>query len=218
MNDSKLAFLVYTGKVEKIHSLSHPFSARGLYGNSISELIVDLFDLVPTGYSTSNVSLGYNRPNRIVFPIAKVQLNRTTVPDWIQWVSLAISVFLFIRIFIKVRNAIVLRRFAHQNGCLPMRLAPNPFGGKIRRYFEFAKVDANILDDYLLAKFNRIGLTHGLASFWTGRIKGIATVEPENFQAVLATKFDDWERPLFRAKAIKPLLGPGILTLVSFIK
>ncbi|KAF2673138.1 putative cytochrome P450 [Microthyrium microscopicum] len=64
-----------------------------------------------------------------------------------------------------------------------------------------------------MSKYNKNGLTHGLASFWTGRIRGIATLEPENFQAVLATKFNEWERPLFRAKAISPLLGPGILTL-----
>jgi hypothetical protein len=92
---------------------------------------------------------------------------------------------------------------------------PNPFPWKLRRYFELSKVDANLLDDYLLRKYQQNGLTHGLATVVTGRVKAVSTIEPQNFQAVLATSFDDWERPKFRAGAAKPFLGPGILTMVS---
>jgi hypothetical protein len=92
---------------------------------------------------------------------------------------------------------------------------PNPFPWKLRRYFELSKIDANLLDDYLLRKYQSNGLTHGLATVVTKRIKAISTIEPQNFQAVLATRFDDWQRPPFRAGAARPFLKTGILTLVS---
>jgi hypothetical protein len=92
---------------------------------------------------------------------------------------------------------------------------PNPFPWKLRRYFEVSKVDANLLDEYLLRKYQDNGLTHGLATVLTGRVKAVSTIEPENFKSVLATSFDDWERPKFRAGAAQPFLGPGILTMVS---
>jgi hypothetical protein len=107
------------------------------------------------------------------------------------------------------------RNFTRENACLPIRVAPNPFPWKLRRYFELSKIDANILDDYLLKKYQNNGLTHGLATVFTKRIKAISTIEPENFKTVLATKFDDWERPKFRAGAAKPFLKTGILTLVG---
>lgn len=137
--------------------------------------------------------------------------------NWFIWISIFLALYISLNILVAIRKRVTFRNFSRRNGCYPMQIAPNPFGGKIRRYFEFSKVNANILDDYLLAKYQRNGWTHGFASYWTGKIKGIATVEPENFQAVLATSFDDWERPRFRAKAISPLLGPGILTLVRLI-
>ena len=90
-----------------------------------------------------------------------------------------------------------------------------PLTSKLSRYFELSKLDANLLDHYLFTKYSINGLTHALATAYTKRIKAISTIEPANFQAVLATKFDDWQRPPFRAGAARPFLKTGILTLVS---
>jgi hypothetical protein len=122
--------------------------------------------------------------------------------------------FTALRVFRFAKSSIGFRTFSNQNACLPMRVAPNPFPWKLRRYFELSKIDANLLDDYLLKKFQNNGLTHGFATVFTKKIKAVATIEPANFQAVLATRFDDWERPKFRAGAAKPFLKVGILTLV----
>lgn len=112
-----------------------------------------------------------------------------------------------------IRRLIGFRAFSRQNACFPMRIAP--FSSKLQRYFEVSKIDANLLDDYVQKKYQNNGLTHGLATVLTKRVKAVLTIEPENFQAVLATRFDDWERPKFRAGAAKPFLKTGILTLVS---
>jgi len=193
--------------------LSMPKAVKG----PISDLVgfISSLSYVQSSYNAS--SLNGSLAERPLVPIV-IHSNIKLAQDWALWSCVFFVYYLFIAAFVKTRTALIFRRFTRQNGCLPMRVAPNPFGGKLRRYFEFSKVNANILDDYLLAKFQKNGWTHGLASAWTGRIKGIATVEADNFQSVLSTNFDDWERPAFRAKAIKPLLGPGILTLVILTK
>ncbi|RDI78682.1 hypothetical protein Vi05172_g11252 [Venturia inaequalis] len=108
-----------------------------------------------------------------------------------------------------------LERFSKLNACLPVKIMPNPFPWKLRRYFELSKIEANLLDEYLFKKYSVNGLTHGLGTVLTKRVKAISTIEVENFKAVLSTKFDDWERPAFRAGAARPFLRVGILTLVS---
>jgi hypothetical protein len=104
-------------------------------------------------------------------------------------------------------------RFIHQNATSAPRIMPHT--SKLSRYFELSKLDANLLDDYLFKKYSINGLTHALATAYTKRIKAISTIEPANFKAVLATSFDDWQRPPFRAGAARPFLKTGILTLVS---
>jgi hypothetical protein len=157
-------------------------------------------------YSTSNVF----RSNVLV------PLNGGNIPsDTFYWLSICLTItFVGLQAFRFIKSSVTFRIFWNENACLPMRVAPNPFPWKLRRYFELSKIDANLLDDYLLKKFQANGLTHGLATIFTKRVKAVATIEPLNFQAVLATKFDDWERPKFRAGAAKPFLKVGILTLV----
>jgi hypothetical protein len=133
----------------------------------------------------------------------------------VHWFLACLAISLVVlKSFQAVKSSLNFRAFSNENACLPIRIAPNPFPWKLRRYFELSKIDANLLDDYLLKKFQSNGLTHGLATVFTKKVKAIATIEPLNFQAVLATKFEDWERPKFRAGAAKPFLKVGILTLV----
>lgn len=112
-----------------------------------------------------------------------------------------------------VHRSMSFKRFAELNACLPVNIMP--YSLKLTRYFTLSKIDANLLDDYLFSKYHENGLTHGTGTAITKTIKAICTIEPENFQAVLATKFDDWERPPFRAGAVSPFLKTGILTLLS---
>ncbi|KAE9983518.1 hypothetical protein EG328_009858 [Venturia inaequalis] len=86
-----------------------------------------------------------------------------------------------------------LERFSKLNACLPVKIMPNPFPWKLRRYFELSKIEANLLDEYLFKKYSENGLTHGLGTVLTKRVKAISTIEAENFIAVLSTNFDDWD-------------------------
>jgi hypothetical protein len=151
-------------------------------------------------------------PNILDFPIVLgfPELNLREI--WLQSIIILAFVVLALKLILIVRRIIEFHNFSVQNYCLPPRIMPNPFPWKLRRYFELSNVNENLLDDYLFRKYQANGLTHGLATVITKQVKAISTIEPENFQAVLATKFDDYERPKFRAGAAKPFLGPGILT------
>lgn len=100
-----------------------------------------------------------------------------------------------------------LKRFDELNACIPVKIMPNPFPWKFRRYFELSKMNADLLDEYLFKKYSENGLTHGLGTVLTKRVKTISTIEAANFKAVLSTNFDDWERPAFRAGAARPFKG-----------
>ncbi|KIW07970.1 uncharacterized protein PV09_01869 [Verruconis gallopava] len=121
------------------------------------------------------------------------------------------AVYVIARIALELRRRMLFARHAAANGCLPPRTMPH--SSKLSRYLEVSKVDANLLDEYLFKKYQANGLTHVLATYFTKRVKAISTIEPENFKAVLATSFDDWQRPPFRAGAAHPFLKVGILTL-----
>jgi hypothetical protein len=140
----------------------------------------------------------------------------TPISHWTMTFS-TIAVAISYKVVSHVVSGFRLHRFSQLNACLPVKIMPNPFPWKLRRYFELSKLDANLLDEYLFKKYEQNGLTHGLGTVMTKRVKAISTIESENFKAVLATSFDDWERPAFRARAIRPFLKTGILTLVSYI-
>jgi hypothetical protein len=135
-----------------------------------------------------------------------------------QWTTVfgIVAALIGYKVVAHVASGFRLKRFSQLNACLPVKIMPNPFPWKLRRYFELSKLDANLLDEYLFKKYEQNGLTHGLGTVLTKRVKAISTIESANFQAVLATRFDDWERPAFRAGAARPFLKTGILTLVSY--
>lgn len=141
---------------------------------------------------------------------------RDISPDshWTTFFAIMAAIISF-KVVAHVVSGFRLKRFSQLNACLPVRIMPNPFPWKLRRYFELSKMDANLLDEYLFKKYSENGLTHGLGTVLTKRVKAISTIEAANFKAVLSTKFDDWERPAFRAGAARPFLKVGILTLVS---
>lgn len=140
---------------------------------------------------------------------------REISPDLLWAIIFATTAAIIVQITAHLASGFHLKRFTKLNACLPVKIMPNPFPWKLRRYFELSKMDANLLDEYLFKKYSENGLTHGLGTLLTNRVKAISTIEAENFKAVLSTNFDDWERPAFRAGAARPFLKVGILTLVS---
>jgi hypothetical protein len=154
----------------------------------------------------------YGSPKVYVSSIMAQYFTRELLREFAPYVAVLVACLAVLRHTAAFRK---FKAFSTQNACLPIRIAPNPFPWKLRRYFELSKIDANLLDGYLLKKFEVNGLTHGFATVCTKKVKAVATIESENFKAVLATNFDDWERPKFRAGAARPFLKTGILTLVS---
>jgi cytochrome P450 len=100
-----------------------------------------------------------------------------------------------------------LRRFAEENGAT----LPRSSRGKLRSYIFVARrmIDAlcggpDLLDAVTQA-FERNGTT-----FLTG--ERLITMDPLNIQAILATKFSDFEHGDFRNTQFEALLGKSILT------
>lgn len=150
--------------------------------------------------------------------ISAADLSQEILPQshWSK-ASILFAAFIGCKIVAHIVSGFRLRQFSRLHACLPVKIMPNPFPWKLKRYFELSKLDANLLDEYLFRKYKENGLTHGLGTVLTKRVKAISTIESANFKAVLSTNFDDWERPAFRAGAARPFLKTGILTLVSYI-
>ncbi|KAF3923090.1 hypothetical protein ABW20_dc0106159 [Dactylellina cionopaga] len=81
-----------------------------------------------------------------------------------------------------------------------------------RRKVAMGREGAGILDSFIARKYQLYGYTHQQISYFLGRQKGVCTSDPENFQAVYVTNFDDWQRAQLRDKVARPFLQPGIFT------
>ncbi|KAI1073389.1 cytochrome P450 [Whalleya microplaca] len=120
----------------------------------------------------------------------------------------------------KVAKALIrdynFRCFSKAAGCLPVPIAANPFPlpWSIGRKYEVYKASlrGDLFEDHFHRKYSKHGNTHAIVSPITKRLKGINTVEPANFQTVLATRFHDYKRPEWRALAAQPMLLPGLFT------
>lgn len=82
----------------------------------------------------------------------------------------------------------------------------------LERYWEAINQlrNGDILDEMVARFFYREGLTHKDYNMF-GR-QFTMTAEPENIQAILATKFADFELGKFRRDTLEPLIGHGIFT------
>jgi len=81
-----------------------------------------------------------------------------------------------------------------------------------RRKMAMGREGAGILDTFIKHKYQAYGNTHQQISYFLGWQKGVCTADPENFQAVYVTGFDDWQRAQLRDKVARPFLQPGIFT------
>jgi len=107
--------------------------------------------------------------------------------------------------------------FAQASKCLPIPQASNPFPmpWSLNRKYEIYKASlrGDLFDNHFTRLYSKYGNTHAIVSPFTGVQKGINTIEPENVQCVMASRFDDYRRPRFRLMASQPMLLPGLLTL-----
>lgn len=114
-------------------------------------------------------------------------------------------------IIAKVVSSIEGYRFARANGC--KEPAKYPQSERIIGYANFkeqvAMSKAKMMLPTGLKRFREIGRnTYSIVSMGQ---KLVATIEPENIKAILATNFNDFGIGL-RMRAFGPLLGQGIFT------
>lgn len=119
-------------------------------------------------------------------------------------------------ILYKVTATILTRRYdaaeAKRLGCQPAPMRPHklPFAvDNLRRALK-ADRDKRFPDD-VMAVYEEMGRP----ATWVQNIMGsdmLATVDPKNIQAILATQFNDFSLGPSRRGAFWPLLGNGIFT------
>ncbi|TKA57540.1 hypothetical protein B0A49_13148 [Cryomyces minteri] len=105
------------------------------------------------------------------------------------------------------------RQFALQNGCAAPHQARNklPWGiDRLYRVLNLAKSGEDLLDDIFFQRFLDEGWTMQCTTLFGVQI--IQTVDPQNVQAVLATKFKDFEVGERRHKQFGVVLGKSIFT------
>ncbi|KAH7354752.1 cytochrome P450 alkane hydroxylase-like protein [Rhexocercosporidium sp. MPI-PUGE-AT-0058] len=106
-----------------------------------------------------------------------------------------------------------LRKWGKQYGCAEAPAVPNEWPwGLERLYFLFTKLkDLDFLDDFVLKRNIDMGCnTYRMHGMFFNTV--VFTDDPENIQAVLATKFHDYELGPARNDAFHSLLGNGIFT------
>ncbi|KAH9214462.1 cytochrome P450 alkane hydroxylase-like protein [Leptodontidium sp. 2 PMI_412] len=106
-----------------------------------------------------------------------------------------------------------LRKWGKQYGCAEAPVVPNEWPwGLERLYFLLTKLkDLDFLDDFVLKRNIDMGCnTYRMHGIFFNTV--VFTADPENIQAVLATKFHDYELGPARNDAFHSLLGNGIFT------
>jgi hypothetical protein len=92
-----------------------------------------------------------------------------------------------------------------------------PYSSKLTRSWRLLKAKKDVLDTYFMQKYHNNGLTHVAVAVIDKTVKAVYTAEPDNFKTILSTKFDDWQRTMIWAGAMKPFLDLGILTAVCLL-
>ncbi|KAL0939888.1 Cytochrome P450 52A2 [Colletotrichum truncatum] len=106
-----------------------------------------------------------------------------------------------------------LQRFAKANNAtFPKHVSSNiPFGiGFLWRILENGKNGGDLIDDIFEKDYQTNGPTYTMPGFFSRRT--LHTVEPANIQAILATKFKDFDLGELRIEQFRPLLGTSIFT------
>jgi cytochrome P450 len=129
-------------------------------------------------------------------------------------VYLASSLFLLIlyRILTSHIGERSFKAFAKQNNCLPPLNLSEPWYLRpilLLRVLRANKTGQDVLDDIIGPKFQRA------ATYSATAIDGspiLTTTDPANIQAMLATRFEDFDTGELRYKQLSPLLGRSIFT------
>ncbi|KAK6608663.1 hypothetical protein QC760_001652 [Botrytis cinerea] len=105
-----------------------------------------------------------------------------------------------------------LRRFGRKNGCEEPKVLKNELPGGIERYYGTLKFKKgmDILEDHIRARYLKMGV--GTYRIFNPFDSLVSTSDPENIQAILATKFTDFELGPSRSQNMFELLGHGIFT------
>jgi len=106
-------------------------------------------------------------------------------------------------------------RRANELGCKPAPSLPHRWPLALDFMLRLAKADAaGLLPPFTVTLYNEMGAGQKGATYqqnFVGRI-GIATVDPKNIQAILATQFNEFALGETRRGNFFPLLGNGIFT------
>jgi cytochrome P450 len=103
------------------------------------------------------------------------------------------------------------QRFARDNDCQPPHLSINQLPWGIDRIIQAFRSKGDILDGLIFARYKREGTWTYTHTTLFGQHM-LHTAEPRNLQAILATRFKDFEIGETRHRQFGPLLGYGILT------
>jgi len=130
-----------------------------------------------------------------------------------------ILLVLFYIVYSQVHSYLKQRRFhkfAQANGCLaPHYKRPRlRDGGRARIFYDIVTAERqgkDILDDVIVKRFRSEAHTF-MGYAFVGNDMVISTEDPQNIQAILATKFKDFETGELRAKQFGTLLGRSIFT------
>ncbi|KAF5876023.1 putative cytochrome p450 family protein [Botrytis fragariae] len=109
-------------------------------------------------------------------------------------------------------NWMRLRRFGRKNGCEEPKVLKNRLPGGIERYWGMLKFKKgmDILEDHVHARYLKMGV--GTYRIFNPFHSLVATSDPENMQAILATNFTNFELGPSRSQNMFELLGHGIFT------
>lgn len=128
----------------------------------------------------------------------------------VKLLALALAAFYVTsKIFSSLLRSYKNRQFAKAHGCLPAPYAPSPYLGFGVWWQTIKAAKASRHVEYITARYK-----HGIT--WQGKIAGaqsMATIDPENIKAILATSFKDFDLGPARRESFFPLLGDGIFTL-----
>ncbi|RDL38562.1 uncharacterized protein BP5553_02902 [Venustampulla echinocandica] len=119
-------------------------------------------------------------------------------------------------VFFQLRNFLrwrALKIWGQQHGCQDPKIVPNKLPWGLERYSVlitgFDGIDP--LEDIIRKRSEKMGC-HTYRTFSAFNSSVVGTSEPENIQAVLATKFHDFDIGIARQKNFFDMLGNGIFT------
>ncbi|WEW59052.1 hypothetical protein PRK78_004520 [Emydomyces testavorans] len=123
----------------------------------------------------------------------------------------AVACFLLYQVYLYLSVGATQRKFIKDNGCQPAPAYPHKdpiLGLDLALRVAKAGKSKTFLQDFQ-TRFRTYGNTYSMKLMGKN---AIATCEPENLKAALATKFNDFTLSTLRKSSFQPLFGKGIFT------